>query len=253
MQTGCGGELSHALPSKPQKRGWGGRSRIRGVSRTRCGPRWAACWPIRHAVSARRGGGVTRRVPVWRASCTCSARARPGCRCPIASSLCPAARPAGGGWRNGLERGLLLELIGHLQEQLSAAEALDWSRVLVDASLVEAKKGARVARTLLGRPGSRFHLAVDAQGSRWPCCWRPATRTSSATCCRCSTRCALRHATPGAVGRPRYASAALAQALHERGIQPRISQPRRLATPSRPAPPPARSGAQTRGSKHPTP
>jgi len=30
-----------------------------------------------------------------------------------------------------------------LQEQLAGADKLDWSRVIVDASMVEAKKGAR--------------------------------------------------------------------------------------------------------------
>ena len=44
------------------------------------------------------------------------------------------------------ERGLLVELLQHLQAQLAAAEELDWSRVLVDASLVEAKKGAKRSR-----------------------------------------------------------------------------------------------------------
>ena len=33
-----------------------------------------------------------------------------------------------------------------LQEQLKEADKLDWSRVIVDASLVEAKKGARRSR-----------------------------------------------------------------------------------------------------------
>jgi hypothetical protein len=33
-----------------------------------------------------------------------------------------------------------------LQKQLREADKLDWSRVIVDASLVEAKKGARRSR-----------------------------------------------------------------------------------------------------------
>ena len=44
--------------------------------------------------------------------------------------------------RNGLfEQALLL-----LQNQLADAGKLDWSRVIVDASLVEAKKGAQRSR-----------------------------------------------------------------------------------------------------------
>ncbi len=44
------------------------------------------------------------------------------------------------------ERGLLEAAIALLQQQLAGADRLDWSRVLVDASLVEAKKGARKSR-----------------------------------------------------------------------------------------------------------
>ena len=43
-------------------------------------------------------------------------------------------------------RGLLADAIVVLQEQLAGARKLDWSRVPVDASLVEAKKGARRSR-----------------------------------------------------------------------------------------------------------
>jgi hypothetical protein len=44
------------------------------------------------------------------------------------------------------QRGLLAAAIGVLQQQVAGAERLDWSRVIVDASLVEAKKGARRSR-----------------------------------------------------------------------------------------------------------
>jgi hypothetical protein len=37
-----------------------------------------------------------------------------------------------------------------LQAELAGAERLDWSRVIVDASLVEAKKGAKVVVPLTG-------------------------------------------------------------------------------------------------------
>jgi transposase len=58
--------------------------------------------------------------------------------------------PSGETCRRRLEewvrRGLLAEAIEVLQEQLAGADRLDWSRVIVDASLVDAKKGARRSR-----------------------------------------------------------------------------------------------------------
>ncbi len=41
-----------------------------------------------------------------------------------------------------IERGLFAEALRVLQEELVEAGKLDWSRVIIDASLVEAKKGA---------------------------------------------------------------------------------------------------------------
>jgi transposase len=58
--------------------------------------------------------------------------------------------PSGETCRRRLEewsrRGLLLELIGVLHQHLAEADKLDWSRVIVDASLVDAKKGAKRSR-----------------------------------------------------------------------------------------------------------
>jgi hypothetical protein len=58
--------------------------------------------------------------------------------------------PSGETCRRRLEewsqRGLLAAAIGVLQQQVAGAERLDWSRVIVGASLVEAKKGARRSR-----------------------------------------------------------------------------------------------------------
>src|SRR5205809_6233322 len=55
--------------------------------------------------------------------------------------------PSGETCRRRLEewsrRGLFQQAIRVLQEQLAEAERLDWSRVIVDASLVEAKKGRK--------------------------------------------------------------------------------------------------------------
>jgi transposase len=58
--------------------------------------------------------------------------------------------PSGETCRRRLEewsrRGLLEQALRVLQEQLAGAEKLDWSRVIVDASTVDAKKGARRSR-----------------------------------------------------------------------------------------------------------
>jgi transposase len=55
--------------------------------------------------------------------------------------------PSGETCRRRLEewtrRGLLARALALLQAELAEAERLDWSRVIVDASLVEAKKGAK--------------------------------------------------------------------------------------------------------------
>lgn len=55
--------------------------------------------------------------------------------------------PSGETCRRRLEewsaRGVFEQAVALLHEQLSEADKLDWSRVIVDASLVEAKKGAR--------------------------------------------------------------------------------------------------------------
>jgi transposase len=58
--------------------------------------------------------------------------------------------PSGETCRRRLEewsrRGLLAQTLRVVQEQLAGADRLDWSRVVVDASLVEAKKGGRRSR-----------------------------------------------------------------------------------------------------------
>ena len=55
--------------------------------------------------------------------------------------------PSGETCRRRLEewarRGLLEEALAVLQRHLAESERLDWSRIIVDASLVDAKKGAK--------------------------------------------------------------------------------------------------------------
>ena len=72
--------------------------------------------------------------------------------------------PSGETCRRRLEewstRGLLEQALVTLQGQLAEAERLDWSRVIVDASLVEAKKGARRSRA---RTGAALEAATT-----WP-------------------------------------------------------------------------------------
>jgi transposase len=62
--------------------------------------------------------------------------------------------PSGETCRRRLEewsrRGLLVQAITVLQEQLAGADRLDWRRVIVDASLVDAKKGATRSRARSG-------------------------------------------------------------------------------------------------------
>ena len=72
--------------------------------------------------------------------------------------------PSGETCRRRLEewtrRGLLEQALRVLQQQLAGADKLDWSRVIVDASLVEAKKGATRSR-------ARF-WAGPAAATTWP-------------------------------------------------------------------------------------
>jgi transposase len=66
--------------------------------------------------------------------------------------------PSGETCRRRLEewsrRGLLERALVVLQAELAGADRLDWSRVIVDASLVEAKKGARRSRAHSAAPAA---------------------------------------------------------------------------------------------------
>jgi transposase len=100
------------------------------------------------------------------------------------------------------------------------------------------KGGEKVARTLRGSAGSRYHLAVDARGA--PLAARVAAGNENEQ----------RHLLPlldellGRGIRPRelwadrgYASSALERALRERSIEPKISTPRRAGEPIPPGTP----------------
>jgi transposase len=49
-----------------------------------------------------------------------------------------------------IDRGLFAQALAVLHEELAAGERLDWSRLIVDSSLVEAKKGAKRSRARSG-------------------------------------------------------------------------------------------------------
>jgi transposase len=72
--------------------------------------------------------------------------------------------PSGETCRRRLEewtrRGLFQRALAVLQGELADEQRLDWSRVLVDASLVEAKKGARRSRARSS--------AAPAAATTWP-------------------------------------------------------------------------------------
>jgi transposase len=72
--------------------------------------------------------------------------------------------PSGETCRRRLEewtrRGLFERALAVLQAELAHEQRLDWSRVLVDASLVEAKKGARRSRARSS--------AAPAAATTWP-------------------------------------------------------------------------------------
>ena len=72
--------------------------------------------------------------------------------------------PSGETCRRRLEewtgKGLFRQALIVLQAQLADAKRLDWSRVIVDASLVEAKKGARRSRAR--------SAAALAAATTWP-------------------------------------------------------------------------------------
>jgi transposase len=90
------------------------------------------------------------------------------------------------------------------------------------------KGGEAVARTLRGRPGSRFHLAVDANGAPLAVRLAAGNEHEQRHLLPLVDELLARGIQPGELWADRgYASARLEQALRARRIEPRISKPRR--------------------------
>src|SRR5258705_21621 len=94
------------------------------------------------------------------------------------------------------------------------------------------KRGAQVARTLTGKQGSRFHLAVDANGLPLAVRVAAGNENERRHLLPLVDELLARGIQPGQLWADRgYHSAQLEQQLRERGIEPRISQPRKTDQP----------------------
>src|SRR5207247_5745130 len=94
------------------------------------------------------------------------------------------------------------------------------------------KGGEKVARTLRGTPGSRFHLVVEAGGIPLEILLGPGNENEQRYLLPLLDALAAAGIKPGELWADRgYASRAHEQALDERQIQSRISQPRRAGYP----------------------
>jgi transposase len=100
------------------------------------------------------------------------------------------------------------------------------------------KGGEKVARTLLGKPGSRYHLAVDRNGAPLAIRLAAGNENERKHLLPLINTLAKRGIQPDQLWADRgYASRELEHALHARGIEPRISQPRRKGDPIPPGTP----------------
>jgi transposase len=97
------------------------------------------------------------------------------------------------------------------------------------------KRGEKVARTFLGKPGSRYHLAVDANGAPLAVRLSAGNENEQRHLLPLLDELAQRGIRPAQLWADRaYASKAIEQALLDRQIESRISKPRR---PGEPIPP----------------
>ena len=100
------------------------------------------------------------------------------------------------------------------------------------------KRGEKVARTLLGRPGSRYHLAVDAAGRPLEIRLAAGNENEQRHLLPLIDALLRRGFQPAQVWADRgYASRRLDEALRERQIEPCISKPRPRGQPIPPGQP----------------
>src|SRR5437660_2037117 len=100
------------------------------------------------------------------------------------------------------------------------------------------KGGEKVARTLRGTPGSRYHLAVDANGAPLAVRLSAGNENEQRHLLPLVDELAARGIRPDELWADRgYASKAIEQALLEREIEPRISKPRKKGEPIPPGTP----------------
>jgi transposase len=94
------------------------------------------------------------------------------------------------------------------------------------------KRGEKVARSFLGKPGSRYHLAVDANGAPLAVRLSAGNENEQRHLLPLIDALAAQAIRPAELWADRaYASQAIDQALRDRQIEPRISKPRRAGDP----------------------
>src|SRR5256885_6645909 len=97
------------------------------------------------------------------------------------------------------------------------------------------KGGAQVARSLRGRPGSRFHLAVDAAGTPLAIRLAPGNENEQRHLLPLVDELLARGLRPRELWADRgYDTEALREQLRERSIEPRISRKRPRGQPPPP-------------------
>jgi transposase len=139
--------------------------------------------------------------------------------------------------RSWQQAGVWRQLHQALLTRLQAAGEIDWSRAIIDASYVQAKKGGSglgPSPVDRGRPGVKHHVVVDGHGL--PLAWSatPANRNDVTQLLPLID--AIPHV-PGRIGRPRHRPARLIadrgydhdlyrRQLSRRGIKPLIARRR---------------------------